>query len=96
MFTAAQKLHRWFSALTHTVTQTQNNALHKSRTKYHLPGTPINRDVSERRRLTLPQDGSSTHTVHCTPPEDEIENVRIRTRPNGSWEQAGCESSGTI
>lgn len=66
----------------------------KSASWYRLPGTPINRDVEEQRHLTLPQDGSQTHTVHYTPPENEIENVRIYTRQNGSWEQADCEIFG--
>ena len=66
----------------------------KSVSWYRLPFTPINRDVEEQWRLTHPQDGSQTHTVHYTPPENEIENVRIYTRQNGSWEQADCESFG--
>lgn len=66
----------------------------KSVSWYRLPGTPINRDVEEQWHLTLPQDGSQTHTVHYTPPDGGIENVRIYTRQNGSWEQADCESFG--
>ena len=66
----------------------------KSVSWYRLPGTPINRDVEEQWHLKLPQDGSSTHTVHYTPPEDEIENVRIYTRQSGSWEEADCEIFG--
>ncbi len=66
----------------------------KSASWYRLPSTPINRDVEEQWHLTLPQDGSQTHTVHYTSPENEIENVRIYTRQNGSWEQADCEIFG--
>lgn len=66
----------------------------KSASWYRLPSTPINRDVEEQWHLTLPRDGSQTHTVHYTSPENEIENVRIYTRQNGSWEQADCEIFG--
>lgn len=66
----------------------------KSVSWYRLPSTPINRDVEEQWHLTLPQDGSQTHTVHYTPPDGGIENTRIYTRQNGNWEQADCKSFG--
>ena len=56
----------------------------KSASWYRLPSTPINRDVEEQWHLTLPQDGSQTHTVHYTSNEKEIDNVLIYTRQNGS------------
>ena len=66
----------------------------KSASWYRLPSTPINRDVEEQWHLTLPQDGSPTHTVHYMPLENEIENIRVYTRQNGSREQADCEIFG--
>ena len=79
-------ISRWLtSAISHYL---------KSVSWYRLPSTPINRDVEEQWHLTLPQDGSQTHTVHYTPPDGGTKNVRIYTRQNGSWEQADCESFG--
>lgn len=62
---------------------------------YTWLSAPINKDIVEQWRISLPADGESTHLVHYLSPNGSISHLRLYLKQGDRWERIEYETFGS-
>ena len=56
---------------------------------------PITKEVVEQWEITIPSDGTSTHTVHYLSPSESTRHLAVFVRQDGGWKKANADTFGS-